>query len=214
MSLCIEHDSENIFVLDLVVRIFLDQGLHDKAKDYLDELERFDLYKKFIYHRKARYYSAKCMWELALTEADAACNTGLSPFEAYAQRVDILIQLQQFDDAKEALNKMNSKFRNYQRDIQNGLLCKLLIRMNKWHEAKTVWNQIEEKATTVHKALLKKILELKGSDLNVPLGERESALKQAVELEEVTNNLPDYFSSIINIYEDDKDDKHSLGHST
>jgi tetratricopeptide (TPR) repeat protein len=182
----LKHDSENIYVLDLIVRIFLDQGLYAKAQEYLDELERFDLDKKFIYHRKARYYSAKKLWDLALNEAEAACNTGYGPFEAYAQRIDILIELNKFPEVQNLLDGMKKKFRNHRQDIQIGLRCKVLIRMGKWQEAKTVWDSLEDKTMPIHKALLKRILELKGKDVSIPLGERDKALLQAEELGDVS----------------------------
>lgn len=185
----LERDSENIFVLDLVIRICIDSGDLDGAETFLSELERFDLDKKFIHHRKARFYSAKRMWNLALSEAESACNSAYSPFEAYAQKVDILIELQNFDLALEEITNLKSKFFTHRKDIQLGLRCKLLIRQNKWEEAKLVWDSINEKTTIHYQALLQKILELKSRDKNISLTDRESArleaeeIKRAVEFE-------------------------------
>jgi len=184
----LDRDSENIFVLDLIARILIDANALDEAKGYIDDLARFDIDERFIHHRKASYLYAKGMWELALTEIEVACDTGLAPFEAYARKISILIELQRFQDALARLDELKKKFGTHRSDIQLGLRCKLLIRQGRWHEAKTVWDKMRNKNLPVHLRLLQRILELKVVDPTISLVERETATK---EIEEIKTSLED-----------------------
>jgi tetratricopeptide (TPR) repeat protein len=178
----LERDSENIFVLDLKARICIDGKLLGPARDSVQKLERCDIDKKFIHHRKARLFSAQNIWDLALGEAEAACGTGHSPFEAFAQRIDILIELKNYPIASDYLNELEKRFRAHRKDIQTGLRCKLLTRQGRWREAKITWDRITDKTLPVHEGLLLRILEQKGKDNTVPLAERNAALDQANKL--------------------------------
>lgn len=184
----LQRDTENIHILDLIVRIGLDSSDFEMAERFLKELERFDLDQKFIHHRKARYLSAKKMWESALVEADVACKTGFSPFEAYAQRANIYIELAKYSEAAKEIDELQKKFRSHKRDIQIGLQCKLLIRQKKWREAKTVWDSMEDKSSEVHRWILYRILELKGRDEYVLLSERKAAAQEAEQLKSMLDH--------------------------
>jgi tetratricopeptide (TPR) repeat protein len=178
----LRRDPENIFVLDLVVRICIDKGDIATAAAYLKDLERYDLDERFIHHRKASYHLARNEGASALLEADAASKTGHAPFEVFALRVNVMIEIGRYDDAYQALEELRSRFQTGNMDVQLGLRCKLLTREGKWREAMTVWEQIREKTTPVHQGLLQSILEAKAGDPEIGLAERESARAEAAAL--------------------------------
>lgn len=171
----LRRDPENVFVLDLVARICIDGGFKDLLTETLQKLERYDIDKRFVYHRKATHYSALGAWEAALAEAEQACETGHSPFEAFATKIDCQIHLQRFPEAEATLGQVEERFKSHRRDVQLGLRCKLLIRRGQWKEAKVVWDQLQNKTKSVHRALLLRILDLKSKDSSVPLLERQQA---------------------------------------
>lgn len=176
------RDSENIYVLDLLVRVFTELGDHKNAQDYLQQLARFDIERRFVHHRQSVLYASKGMWDLALAEADTACETGYAPFEAFAQRIDVLIESKQFEKAEREIEGLEQRFKGQRRDIQIGLRCKLMIRQGRWREGRTLWEQLKEKSAPVHQALLYRILELQALDTSISLTEREAVTKQLKEL--------------------------------
>jgi tetratricopeptide (TPR) repeat protein len=178
----LQRDPENIFVLDLLARICIDGHLLDEAEKTIDRLQRCDIDERFIHHRKARFLSSKFMWENALAEAEAACNTGYSPFEAYAQRIDILIERNRFPEATEQLDNLKRKFRTHNREVQIGLHCKLLFRQGKWEEAKAVWDSLDNKTSRINLGMLCRILDLKSRDQSISLSQRQHATSEAEEL--------------------------------
>jgi tetratricopeptide (TPR) repeat protein len=54
----LRRDPENVFVLDLVARICIDGGFKELLGATLQKLERYDIDKRFVYHRKATHYCA------------------------------------------------------------------------------------------------------------------------------------------------------------
>ena len=185
----LDRDSENIYVLDLVVRIYLEENEIGAASEYLEKLERFDHDKRFIHHRRASYWCSLKRYDLALIEADRACSTKFSPFEAFAQKIDILIELNKFDEAEAAIREISHRFGQQRKDIQLGLNCKLHLRKNDWKTALEIWSSIENKEDTVHLALLCKIYEIKANDFSVPLTERRSASEEVFRLKEVLREV-------------------------
>ncbi|MEK6710127.1 MAG: tetratricopeptide repeat protein, partial [Nitrospinota bacterium] len=182
VEIVLKRDPENIFALDLAIRICSDMEDTTKAEYFLAELEQHDINGRFIHHRRAKVLTEKRMWETALIEVEKACTTGFSTFEAFAQKVDTLIEMTRFEDAGLALNILERRFRGQRRDVQKGLRCKLLIRQGNWREAKSIWDNLDDKTLGVHLGLLQRILELKGSDALVPLAERTQAKDEAEKL--------------------------------
>ena len=178
----LKRDTENMFVLDLMVRICLDLNKLPEAKKWLSMLESVDYEERFIHHRKATFLARSKQLIDALAEADAACQTGKSPFEAYAQKIDILIDIGRMDDARKDLESLERQFSTHRRDIRNGLSCKLLIREGKWREAQQVWEQIDGTEQTVNQHLLLRILEMKSIDNNLTLLQRQEATQESVAL--------------------------------
>jgi predicted Zn-dependent protease len=87
------RDPANIFILDLYIRVCLATNTLVEAERALEEMERYDVERKFYHHRKSRILAAKQLWVPALAEAEAALKSGRDVFEAYAQRIDLLIEL-------------------------------------------------------------------------------------------------------------------------
>ena len=175
----LDRDSENIFALDLLIRICIDWNNLDEAERWLETLGRCDLDRRFIHHRRATLYAKRRMWDLALTESEAACTTGFALFESFAMRVDIFIEMVRYGDAMAALDELGKRFRGQRLDVQRGLRCKLLLREKHWREAKTIWDTLEEKNRPVHLGLLRGILLQKAQDPSVTLAERQSAEREA-----------------------------------
>jgi tetratricopeptide (TPR) repeat protein len=103
--------------LDLYIRIALAKGNVADAEAALEEMERYDIEKKFFHHRKSRILAEKKRWTAALIEADAALHTGKGPFEAHAQRVDLLIELQRFTEAAKELDKLKEEFGGLRKEV-------------------------------------------------------------------------------------------------
>lgn len=173
---------DDIYYLDLIVRICIDLKDFLTANTYLNDLKRFDINEKFIHHRYSRFYSEQRLWDLALTEAKLACDTGHARFAANAQKADIMIELGQYSDAKKEIDYLTYRFRTHNQDIQIGLNCKLFIRQGKWQEALTIWDKLIDKNREVHLALLASIFDLKSNDYEISLAERDLAKKQAEEI--------------------------------
>ncbi|MGV0068524.1 tetratricopeptide repeat protein [Mycobacterium colombiense] len=195
-------DAANPYVLDTLVSSYIGMKNYPKAKNALDELERVDVTGRFTHHRRASFYAATRQYELALDEADAAIVGDRGRFEAFGQRVNILIDAGRYDDALEALESLADQFPRSRGDVVTGLRCKSAIRQEQWREAENLWNRLEEQDQPVHQALLKRILLLKSEDRTVPLHQRQDARKKA---KKIRLDLEDFDSamSILTISDED-----------
>lgn len=191
VKVVLDRDPENIFILDLLARVYLDCGQVAEADDVVRLLQRYDLSKRFIHHRKAALQSRRELWDLALIEAEAACSTGFSPFEAFAQRANILIELDRFDAAKSAIEELEKRFRTQGKDVRHGLSCKLLLREGRWREARTIWDQLSDKHRPVHRKLLLNIYTAMSADMSLSLSQRDEALRYHNQLEYELNGAPE-----------------------
>ena len=59
VKVVLDRDPENIFILDLLARVYLDCGQYNDAEDVIRLLDRYDIEKRFVYHRKAALLSQK-----------------------------------------------------------------------------------------------------------------------------------------------------------
>lgn len=191
VKVVLDRDPENVFILDLLARVYLDCGEVAEADNVVRLLERYDLSKRFIHHRKAALHSQRELWDLALIEAEAACSTGFSPFEAFAQRINIMIELDRFDAAKFAIDELEKQFRTQGKDVRHGLSCKLLLREGRWREARTVWDQLSDKHRPVHRKLLLNIYSAMSADMSLSLSERDEARRHHEQLEHELAGTPD-----------------------
>ena len=99
----LKRDAQNIYVLDLLIRICIDVNNFIKAEKELRSYNALISTCAFPHHRKATLLAAQGHWELALIEAQEACLSGQAPFEAFATKIDILIEMKRDEDALDAL---------------------------------------------------------------------------------------------------------------
>jgi tetratricopeptide (TPR) repeat protein len=183
VKVVLDRDPENIFILDLMARVHLDVGDLAAAEETIRQLERYDISNRFIFHRRATLYVRRGLWDLALLDADEACKLGASPFESFAQRANILIELDRLSEAREALSTLELRFTSHGRDVRRGLTCKLLTREGHWREARSVWDQLDDKRRPVHRHLLLQLLLVLESDPTATLVERQRARQTIHQLE-------------------------------
>ncbi len=190
IGLVLQRQSENIFALDLALRIYLDgarQGIgvgidRDKAQEYLEDLERFDVDRRFIHHRRATFLAHLRRWPEALVEATEACNSPWPAFETHALKCDILIEMGEYEAANRELANLGHRF-PVEADVQRGLAVKLLTRQGNWQAALAAWEELRDRERPVHRALLKGIKEIQGQDLTLSLGSRLAAQREVSELQ-------------------------------
>jgi tetratricopeptide (TPR) repeat protein len=169
------REPANIYILDLYIRICVAAGNHKEAEVALVELDRYDVDRRFIHHRKSTIYAAKHSWDAALRETEAAIRSNKATFEAYCQRADILIALHRYEDAVTQLGEIKTTFGSFRNDVQMGLRCKLHIRQGDWRQAEIIWNALGDKSTEINNVLLRQIYELKASDTGISLTARQQA---------------------------------------
>jgi tetratricopeptide (TPR) repeat protein len=187
----LDRDPENIFTLDLLARVCLHCGQIREAENVIGLLERYDHAKRFLHHRKAALLSQSELWDLALIEAEEACKTRFSPFEAFAQRANILIEYGRLKEAKAAIEEMEQAFRSQGKDIRNGLSCKLLLREGYWREARTVWEKLENKNRPVPRSLLLRIYVAMAQESSLSLTQRADAQRHAERLQDELQDFKD-----------------------
>lgn len=200
IKVVLKRDTENKFVLDLVIRIFLDLNKIDEASKWLTFLEKVDYEERFIHHRKATFYARSDRLKDALNEAELACKTNYSPFEAFAQKIDILIDIGNYDEARKGLTEIENRFSTHRKDIRLGLQCKLFIKEENWREAFSVWNIITNKEIRVVKQLYRRIHELKSVDRSISLSERQKSIE---EIEKLKKEFGDIDKSFLIIPDED-----------
>jgi len=185
------RDPANIYILDLYIRVSVAAKKMSDAEKALAELERYDVDHRFYHHRHATFLAAKGLWTAALKEAKAAIQTGRGTFEAHAEYIDILIELTEYKLARQELDRMRERFKNLRRDVQRGLLCKLLLRQKDWRSAEEVWNTFENNRDGVGMSLGRQIFEMKSQDPQLSLAERQQARDEAAFLDpDLTNTGP------------------------
>lgn len=172
-------DHANLYVLDTLVSSYIGMKDYPKAKLALDKLGTVDISGKFTHHRLASYYAAVRQYDRALAEADAATSGGRGRFEAFGQRVNILIDSGKFAEARDALVSLETQFPRSRGDVVTGLRCKSEVRQGRWREAEKLWLRLEQQHTPVHQGLLKSVLVLKAEDRMLPILARQDAKRQA-----------------------------------
>ena len=179
-----ERDPENLWVLDLLISIAIDLNREDLAQVSLEAMKLYDVNKRFYHHRNATFLAKKGQFELALVEAESACESEFAQLSAYTTKADILIELRKFKEAEEVLAYIYMHFGSQAKDIQLGVRCKLLVRQGNWREAKAVWLQIEGKQTRATQGIHLRILEAQLLEGNLVESERLAIEAQCQRLRE------------------------------
>jgi tetratricopeptide (TPR) repeat protein/predicted transcriptional regulator len=173
------RDSENLYLLDLLVLIQIARRDFVDAERALRLLDAVDFEQRFIYHRRATYWLKLRDWDRALEYAELAAASGHSQFEAFAQKVSILIDKQDHEGAEAALVDLIARFPREKHDVKVGLRVKSLARKGYWRDGLVIWEELREKDRPVHQGLRKALLILKSRDQSLTLVEREEALREA-----------------------------------
>ena len=195
IEVVLDRDPDNVFVLDLVARIEIEGADKGRAERALRALERSDVDERFIHHRRATFFQKAHEPQRALEEAERALAVQRhgAAFEVQAVLADILIELEEFARFDALIDELDGRFRTSRRDVRAGLRCKGLVRRRRWREAMAVWETLSEKALPVHRALLASILEVKASDADVPLAQRQQARMEAEGLRSELAGVETYF---------------------
>lgn len=189
LLIVLKRDNRNIFVLDLLIRLYMQLNRFHEAKNALLSLEKNDVDEKFIHHRKAALAIADKNYELALCEAEMACSKQDGLFEAFGQKANVLIEMAKYEEATECLDSITDKFGRRRLDVQLGLRCKLFIKQKKWQEANAVWNRISNKDSAVNRALLASILKLESYARETSLSRRNQIHSQLEAMEHNQDNV-------------------------
>lgn len=163
----------NPYVIDLAAQIAIAEKDWPGAEMYVSELEHVSAREEYFY-RRASLQAAQGLWEEALEGVEIACKGERRYFEAMAQKVDILIELEKFPKAEDAIDQLKPSG-PVKRDVKTGLTCKMLIRQGKWREAEIRWEEIGQKELPVHQSIRRDILIQKIADKMIsPLERKES----------------------------------------
>jgi uncharacterized protein HemY len=188
--LALERYPRNTYVLDLAAQIAI-HTRDDSVETYLSGLEEVDT--RAFYHRRATLRSELGQWELALADAEIACDTESPRFEALAQRAHIRIEKGQLSAAEARIRDL-APFEMPQQDVKHGLQCKLHLRRGEWQRAEESWRRIYNKSLPVHRALRAEIVRQKSQDTMVAPAKRRDALAELAQLGEPQLELPLVFA--------------------
>jgi tetratricopeptide (TPR) repeat protein len=180
IKIALDRYPRNPFIVDLAAAIAIRGGKYQKAEEFLRDLEQVEPRKENYYHRLATLYAARGQFDRALVEANRAAQRNPPLHEILTNRIDILIELARYDEARQELNVVAQQFKGRAaRDVQTGLRCKLALRQGNWREAEPLYTSLHNKDFPVHKSLRAELLRQKALDMAVPLHEREMAREEA-----------------------------------
>ena len=172
-------------------RICIDGEFWDDAERLLADLKRCDVESRFVHHRHAHLFKKQRKYDLALQETEVACKSRHCPFETFADKCDLLIELRRFNDTWGALHQLEHRFGSRHRsDVQIGLRTKLLVRQGKWREGRAAWDRLGRKDEPIHRMLLASILEAQAEDESLTRLERDTAKADAQEIRRAVGHLP------------------------
>jgi tetratricopeptide (TPR) repeat protein len=175
----LSRDSTNPYLLDLLVLIQIARQDFVDAERAMRQLAAVDFEERFIHHRRATYWLKLKDWDRALECAELAVASGHGKFEAFAQKVSILIDKGDHAGAQVALEELVGGFPHEKHDVKVGLRVKALVRRGYWQDGLTMWEQLREKDRPVHQGLRKALLILKSRDQRLTLLERDAARREA-----------------------------------
>ncbi len=166
----------NFVLWDLAAQIAILREQYDKAEEILDELKRLAEDEDY-HHRVATLLSARKRFHDALDHARRAASGRRKRFEVLANLADILVEIGNFDEARQQIDLLDESYRigTMRHDVRLGLRCKLNLRMGNWRPAETVWHEIHDKGRPVHQALRAEILRQKIEDPSTTPGHRALA---------------------------------------
>jgi tetratricopeptide (TPR) repeat protein len=174
----LDLDAENIFILELAIRICIELNDYAKANELLQQLERCDLENKFFYLRKATYLAKIHDWSNALSYINRAAESKSDYFEILYEKANILIELKKYDEARAILEFLREKYQKQRNDIQLGLWSKYFTRLGKYREAIECQKGISDKTSPFYLASRANTLSKIVNDISFSSSEKETAEKE------------------------------------
>jgi tetratricopeptide (TPR) repeat protein len=171
----LDLDAENIFILELAIRICIELNDYANANELLQQLERCDLENKFFYLRKATYLVKRHDWNSALFYIDKAAENKPDYFEILYEKANILIELKEYEEARIILESLREKYQKQRNDIQLGLWSKYFTRLEKNREAIECQKGISDKTSPVYLALRVNTLSKIVNDISFNSSEKKAA---------------------------------------
>jgi tetratricopeptide (TPR) repeat protein len=174
-AVALERYPRNNYVVDLAAAIAIARGQYGKAEKLISELQTIDVKENF-YHRRATLRAARKQFEAALADSEVACQRIPPLHEILAQRIDILIELGQYERASAELEQLSRDFggRTF-RNVQFGLRCKMALRKGDWRQAEGYYAHLQDTDLPVHRGLQMEILRRKVADQSLPPAELSRA---------------------------------------
>ena len=175
--------------LDLGVKITMRIGDLAQAEKFVEEMKSYSEDHQYR-HRKSTLHNRKYEFQAALRYSQQTILAQPPRFEYFANHIDNLIELENFDEAGDLINKVDRDYQRAQdkRDYIIGLRCKLFIKRHNIREAEDEWNKLADKNIGVSLNLMAQILEQKIEDSRSSPSER---LKAKEELIEIKNKMPE-----------------------
>lgn len=195
-SAALTKDRNNPFLLDLSAKIYIAQKDFPKADPAIRALQAADPTGRFADHRWATYWMRAGDMKRALDYANKAVSHPKAKFPAFAQRVNILIELGHEELAQQALQGLIEKFPREEHDVKIGLRVKALARRGHWREGREVWEGLRSKDRPVHQALLKALYMVEATDDRLSIVQRNKAKVQAERIAASLDILDDLGSMI------------------
>jgi thioredoxin-like negative regulator of GroEL len=187
----------NVLLVDLAAQIAIDRNELTEAEKYVEQLRRLNADTDY-HHRLATLLNAKHKSKEALAHARKASQNPRARFENKITLINTLIEVEQFREAEEVLNGLDEIYKREddKQDVRLGLRCKCLLRQRKWSEAEPLWEALSDKASAVHAALRKEILQQKVADRRTALTDRNVANLELLKLMSAPNLDSIIFSNL------------------
>ena len=175
----------NFVLWDLAAQIAILREQYDKAAQIIEELSRLGEDEDY-HHRFATLLSARKRFSTALEHARIAASGKRKRFEVLAHLADILIELENFEEARQQIDSLDESYRigSTRHDVRLGLRCKLFLRKGEWQAAENIWAEIHDRKRPVHLALRAEILRQKIDDLATTPGQRAMAEQELLAMGE------------------------------
>lgn len=149
---------DNRFVVDLEVRIAIQEGDEAAARSKLALLEQLDD-SAFYHHRASTFHAAFGRQDEALTEARECLSLTGRPTLAMLSQITLCeLRSGNLDEAAATLTRLDRDFPGLQSDVRLGLHCQLEIARRQYQDALGIWSRLTDKSKPVPRALRRSVL--------------------------------------------------------
>lgn len=145
-----ERSRDNPFLIDLLIRIACMQRDEATAITLLKALAEVDD-PHFVAHRSSRVAALFGRFEEAYAHACAAiADSGRPSHEALCNLTYCCIRTRRYALAEETLQKVDRYYPKRELDVRIGLRCRLAIVQDRFEEALSTWERLDDKSRPVH----------------------------------------------------------------